>query len=184
MQQQKPTVSQLLDLLNKPALMHWANKIGLQGISLKDYRAKSTTTGTALHKQVELFFKENLPLSDSTLHQKLCVFAAKYEIVTSEPIIECNHYRGRADLLMRRDDKLYLFDFKPPANRVYLEQILQLVAYKYVLGAHYIGIVRLDTFQEGVIPLTEIQEIACMNIIMALVTVYGSKGVLSESGIS
>jgi hypothetical protein len=49
----KPTVSQLLQLLDKPALLGWANKIGLEGISLDEYRKKSTKGGTDLHKEIE-----------------------------------------------------------------------------------------------------------------------------------
>ena len=47
------SVSKLIEVLNKPALLHWSNKIGLQGISLKDYRKKSTSKGTSKHNQIE-----------------------------------------------------------------------------------------------------------------------------------
>ena len=56
----KPSVTQLLDLIAKPALISWANKQGLMGIDTSEKRKKILLNGTSLHSQIEneLFERE------------------------------------------------------------------------------------------------------------------------------
>lgn len=42
----KPSVTMLIDLLAKPALIDWANKQGLLGVDIKDLRKKAKSSGT------------------------------------------------------------------------------------------------------------------------------------------
>ena len=48
----KPSVTELVKLLDVPALMNWANRIGLEGISLKDYRNKESKESVSIHKLI------------------------------------------------------------------------------------------------------------------------------------
>jgi len=60
----KPSVSQLLSLLDKPALLGWANKIGLEGKTLLDVRRQNMSAGTNLHKQVERWLLNKTPIEN------------------------------------------------------------------------------------------------------------------------
>lgn len=166
----KPSVSELIDLLNKPALLKWANKIGLQGIHIDDYRKRSTSDGTDKHKFIEDDLKHGI------IYQNPCfqLFKSKYEVVSVEPEIYCEHYCGRADVLLKRDNKLWLFDFKS-SNRIYFEQKLQLVAYKRVLNPDKIGIVNTDSFMEYIIDISSEEEREYLNILGALTIIYKAK---------
>lgn len=166
----KPSVTELVNLLDKPALLNWANKIGLDGLSLSDYRKQSTKSGTSIHKQIENDFKGKMPFEN----EKFIAFKSKYEVVQVEPCIECEHYLGRADILLKRADENYLFDFKN-SDKVYFEQVIQLVAYDRVLKPEKIGIVNTNTFEEIFIDLTEFQKKQYTNILSALVLIYNSK---------
>lgn len=81
----KPTVTELINLLDKPFLLKWANKIGLEGISLDDYRKQSKGDGTNVHRQIENDFKGKLPFEND----KFKSFKSKYEVLEVEPKIEC-----------------------------------------------------------------------------------------------
>ena len=61
----KPHVTQLLDLLNKPALLNWANKIGLQGINIDEFRKNALRKGSARHREIENFLIDNIPFENS-----------------------------------------------------------------------------------------------------------------------
>lgn len=167
----KPSVTELINLLDKPALLNWANRIGLDGISLKDYRKKSSGDGINVHKAIENDFKFGIKYDN----EKFQLFKSKYEVVQVEPTIECEHYIGRADVLL--SDKFglsCLFDFKS-TDTIYFEQMIQLVAYKRILNPDKIGIVNAISFNETIIDLTEYQEKQYSNILSALVLIYNSK---------
>lgn len=171
MELKKPSVTELIKLLDVPALMSWANRIGLEGISLKDYRKKLAGEGINVHKLIENDFK-NIETYDN---EKFKSFKSKYEVVAVEPKIECEHYTGRSDVLL--SDKaglICLFDFKN-TDVIYFEQVIQLVAYKRILKPDKIGIVNTTSFNETVIELTEYQEKQYTNILSALVLIYNSK---------
>ena len=57
----KPSVTELIKLLDKPALMYWANKQGLAGIDIKTERKKWLNDGTSMHSQVEEYVKNKTP---------------------------------------------------------------------------------------------------------------------------
>ena len=80
----KPSVTELIGMLDKPGLLNWANKIGLDGIKLEDYRKKSMINGTSLHKQIEDYktkgavLKGNSPLDKE--YAALIVKAVEYQL--------------------------------------------------------------------------------------------------------
>lgn len=169
----KPTVSQLISLLDKPNLLKWANKIGLEGVKLEDYRKKSGGEGDDVHKRIENDFKHGMTYDNKAFQ----VFKSRYELVESEPVIDCVHYSGRADVILKRNNQTWLFDFKH-SNDVYFEQRLQLVAYKRILKVDKIGIVNTTYFTENIIDLSQEQEAAYVKILAALVNIWQAKQVL------
>lgn len=169
----KPNVTELIDLLNKPALLKWANKIGLEGTSLDNYKRKSTADGDNIHKQIENDFKYAIPYENERFES----FKSRYEYIESEPKIECEHYKGRADVILRRDGLLWLFDFKA-SNSIYFEQKLQLMAYKRVLKVDRVGIVNTEYFTENIVEASPEQEVAYSKILAALVVIWKAKQIV------
>lgn len=165
-----PTVTQLIDLLNKPALLKWANKIGLEGVRLDDYRAKSKGDGTDKHKLIENDLLHGIEYDNEQFKK----FKSRYEILKVEPVIECEWYHGRADVLLQRAGVTFLYDFKN-SERIYFEQVLQLVAYKRVLKCDKVGIVNTTSFIENIVPLTETSERHHVKILSALVQIWNCK---------
>lgn len=142
-----PTVTQLLQLLDKPALLKWANRIGLDGIPLDEYQSKSKAKGNSYHEQVEQMIKLNKEIEDPILRGNYHKFFDDAEIIESEKNITGEHWRGRFDVKFKRNGMTYLCDFKSNANRVYLENKLQLIAYSEIEKVDAIGIISLPDFK-------------------------------------
>lgn len=124
---------EMIDQLDKPALLKWANKIGLQGINLDDYRAKAKEEGTDIHLAVENFLKFKLMSDNEDLNQRMIKFFSDKEILEVEGVIETDFYQGRFDLKLRWQGMVFICDLKSN-SKVYFETKIQLAAYK--LGSH------------------------------------------------
>jgi ATP-dependent exoDNAse (exonuclease V) beta subunit len=143
----QPSVTQLLSLLDKPALLNWANKIGLEGVSLEEHRAKSKSVGRLFHEQVEAKIKTGKEIEDPELRKNYDSFFSGATILESEKVVSCEHWQGRFDVKFSRNGMTYLCDFKSNANGVYLENKLQLVAYSEIEQVDEIGIISLPDFK-------------------------------------
>lgn len=62
--EQVPGVTTVLGVLNKPALVPWANRLGLQGIDTSKYVDEAASVGTLAHYLIECRLKEEMPLLD------------------------------------------------------------------------------------------------------------------------
>lgn len=169
----KPSVTELLDLLNKPALMNWANKIGLQGIKLSEYRKEKTTSGTNIHNQLEKLLKYGEEIEDKYLQNAIINQLKTYEVVGVEEPIETEYYQGRCDLILSKNKELYVFDFKRGFKKPYLEHYLQLTAYQYALNADRIGIIRVP--QVDIIELTNDKKELYQELLINLSNIYKIK---------
>jgi len=142
-----PTITNLLSLLDKPALLKWANRIGLDGIPLDEYQSKSKAKGNSYHDQVEQMIKLNKEIEDPFLRENYHKFFDGSDILESEKIVKGEYWQGRFDIKFKRNGMTYLCDFKSNAKRVYLENKLQLVAYSELEKADAIGIISLPDFK-------------------------------------
>ncbi len=142
-----PTVTQLLKLLDKPPLMKWANKIGLEGIKLEDYYEIAKAKGNDYHDQVENAIKHGEVITDKKLRDNFEAFFSDVIPLESEKDVSCEHWRGRYDIKFERGGETYLCDFKSNAKRVYLENKLQLVAYSEIEQVDRLGIISLPDFK-------------------------------------
>jgi hypothetical protein len=142
-----PSVTKLLSLLDKPALLKWANRIGLEGIALEDYYQKSKSKGLSYHNQVEQMIKLNKEIEDPDLRKNYHSFFDGSEIIDSEKNISGEYWKGRYDVKFKRNGVVYLCDFKSNAKWVYLENKLQLVAYSEIEKVDEIGIISLPDFK-------------------------------------
>ena len=173
MTHKKPSVSKLLDLLNKPALMYWANNLGLEGMSLKKYRKRRLSLGTSLHKQVEYFLVDGLIPDNELLKNNFIDFFTDIEVLGVEQKVENEFFQGRYDVKLIKDGKTYICDFKSKFKKPYLEQYLQLTAYRMIENVDNIAVISLPDFRFVDISLPDytIHE----NILINLSNIYNLK---------
>lgn len=143
---QKPSVTTLLDILNKPALLKWANKIGLEGVELEEFRKKAFKKGSNIHNQTEEYIKSQTPFKDLKHQQKFEKLFKNKKILESEKNIETDYFIGRYDLKMEHENKTYICDFKT-SKGVWFENILQLIAYRMADKTDGIAIIKVPEFK-------------------------------------
>jgi len=137
-----PGVTTITGMLHKPALVPWANRLGLQGIDVRNYVDEKARAGSLAHEMILAYFKgeeadtsaynqieielaENAFLSflEWEKGKKLEVIAAEKQLVSEE-----YKYGGTFDLLARIDGKTTLVDFKTGSG-IYPEYWLQVAGY-------------------------------------------------------
>lgn len=134
------TVTGLISLLDKPGLLIWANKIGLAGTSLKEYRAKSTQAGTDNHNKVELFFKEGKRFDGCEVLERNL---AGFNVVSVEQEVSNGLICGRVDLILEKNGCKYVIDFKSNQS-IYLTTKIQLSSYLHLSGSAKIGVINFE----------------------------------------
>ena len=174
-----PTVTKLLALLDKPALLKWANKIGLEGTKLDDYQKRSKAKGNSYHNQVEQMIKHNKEIEDPFLRENYHLFFDGSEILECEKNVTGEHWRGRYDIKFKRNGVTYLCDFKSNAKRVYLENKLQLIAYSEIEKVDEIGIISLPDFKYY--PVIVKDRKPYVGILKALSHIYKCKDVINKA---
>ena len=164
-----PSVTTALNELSKPALVPWANRLGLDGIDLNRYKDALADVGTLTHHlivcrvtdelpEVDEFTPEQLSLAEGCFKKYLeweqknpvtCVFAEK-------PLIsERYQYGGTPDLYAICNGRLMLVDFKTSASGIFTDMFYQVAAYRQLLledncGVDGVSILRLGRgTQEG-----------------------------------
>ncbi len=137
------SVTKVIDLLDKPALVGWANKLGLKGKSLKDYYKEVTEEGNDKHYEIENYLKHGI-LFDG--YEKLNESLIGFEVIAVEHRVENEFLIGRIDLVLKKDNELYVCDFKRNKS-IYLKTKLQLSAYKNLLNANKICYINSKDFK-------------------------------------
>lgn len=144
----KPSVSQLLDLLAKPALIEWANKQGLMGVDIKDKRKRSLAKGTSLHSQIESYHSDGVLLEREIDQQNLEAFMSGKRIISMEQNIETEWFVGRYDVMLEAGGQEWMADYKSGfKHRVYLDYKLQLIAYTMAVPTARMAIIPIPQFQ-------------------------------------
>lgn len=144
-----PGVTTVLGLLSKPALVPWANKLGLAGIDVRSFVDDKAQIGTLGH----LFVTDHLAgiKTDTTdydanqidLAQNCALSFFQWEkehpvknIFVERPLVsERYRFGGTLDIYANVDDKLELIDLKT-GNGIYDEHIFQVAALKMLLNEH------------------------------------------------
>jgi len=144
----KPSVTQLLDLLAKPALIGWANKLGLQGIDIKEKRKASLAKGSSLHDQIERFCLGTGDFEDANNRDRFVEMMLGKNVFLVEQEIETEWFCGRYDaMLCDESGECWVVDYKSGfKGKVYLENKLQLVAYTMACPAH-MALISIPQFQ-------------------------------------
>ena len=125
----KPSLTDLLKLLDKPALLNWANQQGLKGIDISKERSKWLNAGTSIHSQIENYIRKGEPFISDIDQSYFNCFIADKEILGLECKVETKWFTGRYDIKVKWHDKTYIMDFKNNSKGIYFENKLQLVGY-------------------------------------------------------
>jgi hypothetical protein len=141
----KPTVSNLIDLLDKPALVKWANKIGLEGTRLDDYKSKAKENGTDYHLRVENFLKFGMLSDDQLFDEAMVRFFKDKVIISVEQKVETDYFVGRYDVKLMWKDFTFVCDMKSNQKGIYFENKVQLAAYAMVEKCH-VAVIKLPEF--------------------------------------
>lgn len=137
------------DILAKPALIHWAWNLGMEGKDYRKERDKAADIGTIAHYLISCHLKgeeaDINEFSPAALEKATKAFGAfldfekqhKLEtLLVEKPLIsEKLYYGGTPDWYGICDGKPTLLDFKT-GKRIYPEFKLQIAAYKYLLQLH------------------------------------------------
>lgn len=169
----KPSVSSICDILNKPALIGWANKLGLMGESVNGFTQKKMELGTKKHSEIEDFLINGVCLEDQYRQDRLELLFNECEIIGIEESFESDLYKGRVDIRFVKDGITYIGDFKSKFKRPYLEHYLQLICYKMHFGCDKICIIDIRDFQIHELSLEK--EKVYNSIILNLVSIYNLK---------
>lgn len=168
----KPTVSQLLDLLNKPSLVYWANNLGINGIKLQDYYIKSKKKGISIHEQIYDYVINGKQFENIDNQNNFLNFIKNKQIIDLEKEIENEHFIGRYDIKLQIDNTIYICDFKSN-NNIYFENLLQLTAYRMCNKDCKIAIINVPTFEFKEINIDDFSILE--NILKCLSYIYKNK---------
>ncbi len=141
-----PGVTTFIGVLNKPALVPWANNLGLQGINVKDYVNDKADIGTLAHEMIFSHLKKEKP--DLSFYSQKQIDLAENSFLkylewekehTLKPILleaqlvsERYQYGGTVDNFCILDDFITLLDYKT-SKAIYAEAHIQVSAYRNLL---------------------------------------------------
>jgi len=141
-----PGVTTALGILNKPALIHWAWDLGMQGIDYKAFRDDKADIGTLTHLLALCYEKKEKPDTDyftqaqidlaETCFLKYLDWRDRHKIesifLEKQSVSEIYQYGGTLDHYCLLDGIPTLIDYKT-GKAIYSEYFCQLAAYKNLL---------------------------------------------------
>ena len=157
-----PGATTITGLLNKPHLVRWANKLGLEGIDSSKYTDEAAAVGTLAHALVQAHLQgETL---DTTMFSPTQVDLAENAVLSYlewekrhkiEPLIcevpmvsEKLRYGGTVDCYCMLDGIPTLIDFKT-GKAIYDEYFVQTAAYKNLLLELCLPVERVQILRIG-----------------------------------
>lgn len=167
------SVTKLIDILNKPFLLQWANNLGLKGTNLKDYKKQVQNEGNDNHLKIEQYLKNGILFEG---WEKLAKSLEGYELLGTEIDVSNGCINGRLDLALKKDGLIYILDLKRNKS-VYLSTKLQLSAYKHLYGANKVGFMNTEELQ---IEILNIDTEKYFNIIKKLYQIHLTLTELNE----
>ena len=186
-----PGVTTVLSILAKPALIPWANKLGLQGIEVGKFVDSLGDVGTLCHSIIESYLKkQEVDYSDYTPNQRVLAENASkkffeweqkndFQVLQSEfqLVSEKHFFGGTVDIYCIFNGEKTLIDIKT-SKATYPEHFTQVAAYKILLEENgypvenakilRIGREEAEGFDEKEVPLIDIHEekfLACLKIL-------------------
>jgi hypothetical protein len=153
-----PGVTTICGLLDKPQLVSWANRMGLDGIDIKAYtdplkgvgtlthaRILSEISGNPLTEDLDEYSPKERDLSDNAM-LKFYEWQKRHEwgevLLCETPLVsEAHRFGGTSDILAVLDGKATLVDYKTGSG-IYFESLLQTAAYRALLLENGYGVDR------------------------------------------
>jgi len=178
-----PGVTTILGVMNKPALVKWANNLGLQGIDSSAYVDETAKIGTLAHEMVQEYLggpewdrsaynpgqidlAENAVLSFFEWERRN-VSSFETVFIEKQFVSETNRYGGTVDWYGELNGEMWLVDFKT-CKTLYPEHTYQTAAYWALLiekgyrvdGARILRIGRSEDegFDDKIIGREEIED--------------------------
>ena len=178
-----PGVTTILGIMNKPALVKWANNLGLQGIDSSAYVDETAKIGTLAHEMVQEYLggpewdrsaynpgqidlAENAVLSFFEWERRN-VSSFETVFIEKQFVSETNRYGGTVDWYGELNGEMWLVDFKT-CKTLYPEHTYQTAAYWALLiekgyrvdGARILRIGRSEDegFDDKIIGREEIED--------------------------
>ena len=141
-----PGTTTVLGVLDKPALVHWAWKLGMEGIDYKTYKDVAANIGTLAHYMVQCDLSGETPdlgaYTPDDIDKAENALLKWYEwrkthqiepILLEAPLVsEQFRFGGTIDCYAMIDGVATLCDFKT-GKAIYPEYITQLAAYRQLL---------------------------------------------------
>jgi len=144
-----PGVTTILGVLNKPALVKWANNLGLIGIDSAKYVDEKAAIGTLAHQMIADYLRG--AETDTSEYSKVQIDQAENATLSFfewekthhvEPILieermvsELYKFGGTIDCLGKINGSLCLLDFKTSSG-IFPEMMVQVVAYRQLLAEY------------------------------------------------
>lgn len=141
-----PGVTTITGVMNKPALVIWANRLGLKGIDSSKYTDDLAGVGSLAHNIIECYLKkQEVDYSDYTPNQKSLAENAvlkffswekenRFEVIKSELQMVSEKYKfgGCCDIYADLNGKKTLIDLKT-SKAIFGEMHTQVSAYALLL---------------------------------------------------
>ena len=132
-----PGVTTVLQVLNKPALLEWANRIGLEGIVMREYRDELADIGKAAHYMIlcrltnaepdlDAYSPSAARAAENSLH-RFVEWEKQHvvEVIMAEkPLVSEQGFGGTPDVYANVDGIPTLLDFKT-GKGIYDEMLFQ-----------------------------------------------------------
>ena len=146
-----PGATTVTGVINKPALVKWANNLGLKGLDSRAYVDEAATTGTLAHEMIQEYLggpewdREAYTPSQIDLAENAVISFYEWErqtgskmetISIEKPFVsEDMRYGGTIDWYGKIDGKFWLVDFKT-CKALFPEHTYQVAAYWNLLREH------------------------------------------------
>lgn len=157
-----PGATTITGLLNKPHLVRWANKLGLEGIDSSKYTDEAAAVGTLAHALVQahlsgemldtsMFSSAQIDLAENAVLSYL-EWESRHKIepiLLEKPMVsEKLRYGGTLDCYCMLDDVPTLIDFKT-GKAIYDEYFVQTAGYKNLLMELNLPVERVKILRIG-----------------------------------
>ena len=147
--QRVPSVTTILGILNKPALLTWAWQCGVDGLDYRTVRDDAAGVGTLAHYLIMCDLKGEKPDTSEYSPQDVeraenCLI--KYwdwekqnkpePVLIEQPLVSDKlNFGGTIDCLAKVNGEIWLIDYKT-GKAIYPEMVYQLAAYQALLSEH------------------------------------------------
>lgn len=194
-----PGVTTILGIINKPALVKWANGLGLQGIDSTAYVDETARIGTLAHEMVQEYLggpewdrsaynAEQVDTAENALisffeWERQNVDSFEKVFIEEQFVSEGMRFGGTIDFFGTFNGRKWLVDFKT-CKALYPEHVFQTAAYWKLLteAGHDVDGVRIlrigrsedEGFDDKILGVAELND--AWKVFEAALTLYRAKG--------